>query len=68
VGENLIEFVPQEEGDITYTCWMGMISSTIKVVSDISKISGDTSKQTNNLTSNNDSTPKNSGGGCCTVR
>lgn len=38
-GDNLIEFIPQEEGTITYTCWMGMISSTITVVSDISKIS-----------------------------
>ena len=38
-GENLIEFTPDEEGNITYTCWMGMISSNIKVVSDISKAS-----------------------------
>ena len=38
-GDNLIEFTPEEEGNITYTCWMGMISSNIKVVSDISKVS-----------------------------
>jgi sulfite exporter TauE/SafE len=38
-GDNLIEFTPDEEGNIAYTCWMGMISSNIKVVSDISKVS-----------------------------
>lgn len=38
-GDNLIEFTPSEEGNITYTCWMGMITSNIKVVSDISKVS-----------------------------
>lgn len=35
VGENIIEFTPKEEGTITYTCWMGMISSTISVVNDV---------------------------------
>jgi sulfite exporter TauE/SafE/plastocyanin domain-containing protein/copper chaperone CopZ len=34
-GENLIEFTPKEEGTITYTCWMGMISSEIRVVTDV---------------------------------
>jgi len=29
LGENLIEFTPTQAGTITYTCWMGMISSTI---------------------------------------
>lgn len=38
-GDNLIEFTPTEEGDIVYTCWMGMISSNIKVVADVSKVS-----------------------------
>jgi sulfite exporter TauE/SafE len=31
-GDNIIEFVPQQTGDIVYTCWMGMIKSRIKVV------------------------------------
>jgi len=31
-GENVIEFTPEREGTMTYTCWMGMISSTIRVV------------------------------------
>lgn len=35
-GENIIEFTPETEGNIVYTCWMGMISSNIKVVPDIS--------------------------------
>ena len=35
-GDNLIEFTPNEEGTITYTCWMGMVSSTIEIVNDIS--------------------------------
>lgn len=30
-GENIIEFTPTEVGDITYTCWMGMIQGTIHV-------------------------------------
>lgn len=32
-GDNEIDFTPDEEGTVPYTCWMGMISSTIKVVS-----------------------------------
>lgn len=38
-GNNLIEFVPDRSGIITFTCWMGMISSTIKIVEDINNIS-----------------------------
>ncbi len=38
-GKNIIEFTPKQEGKITYTCWMGMISSYIKVVPDLNKIS-----------------------------
>lgn len=37
-GDNVIEFTPEEEGNIPYTCWMGMISSNIKVVADVSKV------------------------------
>jgi len=39
VGDNYIEFTPEEEGNFVYTCWMGMISSNIKVVSDLSNLS-----------------------------
>ena len=31
LGENIIELTPTQAGTITYTCWMGMISSTITV-------------------------------------
>lgn len=37
-GENVVEFTPREEGDIAYTCWMGMIKSKITVVADIRKL------------------------------
>lgn len=31
VGDNVIEFTPSETGQFTYSCWMGMIRSTITV-------------------------------------
>lgn len=31
LGENIIEFTPEEEGTFTYSCWMGMIRSYIIV-------------------------------------
>ncbi|BCN31950.1 urease accessory protein UreH domain-containing protein [Anaeromicropila herbilytica] len=31
VGENVIEFTPTKTGNISYTCWMGMISANITV-------------------------------------
>jgi hypothetical protein len=34
-GDNLIQFTPTQEGTFTYTCWMGMISSTFRVVGDL---------------------------------
>jgi sulfite exporter TauE/SafE len=37
-GDNLVEFTPAAAGSITYTCWMGMISSTIHVVPDLTKL------------------------------
>lgn len=59
-GDNVIEFTPNEEGNITYTCWMGMISSNIKVVSDISKVSEKDVQQLNN-----GSGLASGPGGCC---
>jgi sulfite exporter TauE/SafE/copper chaperone CopZ len=32
LGENVIEFTPSKTGTIRYSCWMGMIHGTIKVV------------------------------------
>lgn len=41
LGENVIEFTPEESGTIIYTCWMGMIRSTITVVDDLSALTGE---------------------------
>ena len=30
-GKNVIEFTPEKTGTFKYTCWMGMITGTIKV-------------------------------------
>lgn len=35
VGENVMQFTPTETGVIPYSCWMGMVSSSIVVVDDI---------------------------------
>jgi plastocyanin domain-containing protein len=37
-GDNVIEFTPKIVGDVLYTCWMGMISSTIRVVQDVASV------------------------------
>ncbi len=39
-GDNIIEFTPNEEETITYTCWMNMIKNTIKVIDDIDYFKG----------------------------
>src|SRR5665647_1678453 len=62
-GDNLIEFTPEEEGNITYTCWMGMISSNIKVVADVTKVSEKDLQQSNDLSNSGSSVA----GGCCTA-
>jgi len=36
-GKNLVEFTPKESGEISYSCWMGMIKSKIIIVDDIKK-------------------------------
>lgn len=36
-GDNWITFTPASAGSYVYTCWMGMIKSTIVVVDDISR-------------------------------
>ena len=36
-GDNLIEFTPRREGEIAFSCWMGMIKSKITVVEKIQK-------------------------------
>ena len=41
VGVNVIEFTPDKEEIISYTCWMNMIKNNIKVIDDISYFEGD---------------------------
>ncbi|MCR4437191.1 MAG: sulfite exporter TauE/SafE family protein [Clostridiales bacterium] len=62
-GDNLIEFTPDEEGNIPYTCWMGMISSNIKVVSDVTKVSSSDIAQANNSSTSTGGIG--GAGGCC---
>ena len=60
-GNNIIEFIPEEEGSLTYTCWMGMIRSTIKVVPDITAVSE------RDAASVDPGIGTGGGGGCCSV-
>ena len=41
VGDNVIEFTPENTGIYTYTCWMNMIKNNIKVGDDIDYFKGD---------------------------
>ena len=40
-GENIIEFTPEDK-DINYSCWMGMLRGTIKVVDDLNSVDDST--------------------------
>ncbi len=42
IGDNIIEFTPEESGTVPYSCWMGMIRSRITVVDDLSSIDDST--------------------------
>lgn len=61
-GDNIIEFTPDADGNIPYTCWMGMISSNIKVVDDVAKT---TSNDVAQAASSSGSGSGISSGGCC---
>lgn len=37
-GENVVEFTPGESGAVTYSCWMGMIRSSIYVVDSLEDV------------------------------
>lgn len=60
-GDNIVEFTPDEEGNVIYTCWMGMIRSNIQVVSDLSNVSH--GEKADLLKPG--SLPGDIGGGCC---
>ncbi len=57
-GENMIEFTPTKTGKVAYSCWMGMIRSSITVVDsteDIDNSSNNTDAETNEENSDSNS-------------
>ncbi len=56
-GDNVIEFTPEQEGDIVYTCWMGMISGVIHVVSGGDNVSAAEAVQSSDIDSGENNTP-----------
>jgi len=63
-GDNIIEFTPTEAGDIPYSCSMGMITSNIKVVSNLSK-DNKSAKDSKGSVSTETPKPSPSSMGCC---
>ncbi|MGB5824553.1 MAG: sulfite exporter TauE/SafE family protein [Proteocatella sp.] len=61
-GENIVEFTPTESGTVKYSCWMGMIRSSITVVDDLQSEDALKSSADNVL-----GTSGGSGGSCCAV-
>lgn len=61
VGDNIIEFTPDETGNFSYSCWMGMIGGRIKVVDDLSSVNEDFLQNERTLPG----TVAPTGGGCC---
>lgn len=62
-GDNEINFTPTREGTIPYTCWMGMISSTITVTADDSIAS--VSAADGSATISNNLIAPDGSSGCC---
>lgn len=62
LGDNIIEFTPEITGDILYTCWMGMITSKIKIVSDINNIQKNEIKDIEKFTKKENNKPN-----CCST-
>ncbi len=44
-GENIFEFTPTETGTVAYSCWMGMIRSSIEVVENVNAFAPATSTE-----------------------
>ncbi|MBP2032925.1 sulfite exporter TauE/SafE [Clostridium algifaecis] len=53
VGDNIIQFTPNESGEFMYTCWMGMIKSKIIVVDNFSQLKEDQIKNSKSMSKNN---------------
>ena len=60
VGDNVITFTPTKSGTFGYSCWMGMIRSSITVVDNV-KSSGTTGATENSKNVDNTGIPQ----GCC---
>lgn len=65
-GKNVIEFTPEESGSVPFSCWMGMIRSSISVVDDISNI-GDEATESGATSVPDAGSSYGIGGGCCGV-
>jgi plastocyanin domain-containing protein len=66
-GDNLVEFTPAQSGTIPYTCWMGMISSTIRVVPDLAKLGAVDAATSGPAYAATGGQPGQGGGSCCGV-
>jgi hypothetical protein len=67
-GDNIIEFTPADSGVVAYSCWMGMIRSTIKVKGEEDRTEQDPSGQqpaATNVTPLNSPDDVSSQRGCC---
>lgn len=69
-GDNEINFTPDTEGSIPYSCWMGMIRSSITVVADVSDLSAEDIRQGTGGSGTASggccgSRPAGGAGGCC---
>lgn len=67
-GANVIEFTPEQEGNIPYSCWMGMIKSNISVVSDVTNLdssAGAQAGQTDPSGISDSGSSQLAGGSCC---
>jgi sulfite exporter TauE/SafE/copper chaperone CopZ len=60
-GDNVIEFTPTKAGRIAYSCWMGMIRSSITVAESLGNLSPFADRTDEPL-----ALPR--GGGCCAIR
>jgi sulfite exporter TauE/SafE/copper chaperone CopZ len=62
-GDNFVQFTPYKEGTFAYTCWMGMISSTFRVVRDLAKLTA--SELAAPSAGGSRSAPGSAGASCC---
>lgn len=68
VGDNFVEFTPAKTGTFTYSCWMGMLSSSISVVEKDSGAIGAAKLPESANDPSGCSMTIGAGGGCCGVR